>query len=132
MVRQEMDKHSSNVQAREHMARNVVRYVTEISAKKKSIGQKKKRSSAMHEGCEVFMISMQKTRNSTETLIAKVREKLEGHMVSAMPCKLRKTDQGSTRERKFEITLERRDRLQSPRQAIRAKLFTHAFARPTS
>ena len=36
MVSREIDKHARNVQAREHMTRNLVWYVEEISAKRKN------------------------------------------------------------------------------------------------
>ena len=43
VVPEEIDQDSSNVQAREHMPRNLVKHVKEFSAKKKnSFGQKKK------------------------------------------------------------------------------------------
>ena len=50
VVREEIDKDSNDVQAREHLARNLVRYAKEISAQKKgSFGQKKCQSSTMSE-----------------------------------------------------------------------------------
>ena len=65
VVRREIDKDPSNVQARVHMARSLVEDVEDISAKRKTaLGRRKSRSSTVHESCEEFVISIWKRWNS--------------------------------------------------------------------
>ena len=115
VVREGIDKDLSNVQARAHMARNFVEYVDETSAKKKSIGEKKK---SKHDNTRGIYHLDPEDMEFNETM-TNARKKLELQMDSAMP----KTSGNSS------LTAPKvRGLLQRPHKE-KQKLFAHVYPR---
>ena len=86
MVRTEFDEYSSDVQAREHMARNLIRYVKEISATRKTaLGSRtaKARHARKLKG-KYYIDLVDMELNKTMTYAG---NKWELHSDFAMPCK---------------------------------------------
>ena len=136
MVWGEIGEDSSNVQAREHMARNLVRYIKEISAKRKQHWSEEEPKLDHARRLRGFFCSGREQLNET---FKNARRKLEVHMDSAMPCQCRKTSGKSSlkppkdpQERTFAMSIGKERWFAITTTRKKTKLFTHAIAKLTS
>ena len=136
MVWGEVDKDPSNVQTRVQIARSLVVYVKEISPKKKN-QHRAEAKAKLDNACRLKGIweTDPKEMEFNEHM-NNVRKKLDLHMVSAMPCKLRKTSRNASlravhdpQERKLAMNTCKERLLAKTTTQRKRKLPTHVHVR---